>query len=246
MRLISILALLLIGIIWLNKGNLYHIISLKKNPAPLEKPDPSTYSVLVDEISYHREKLSKQYLHATSDSEKDQIIQSSSELLKLIMPAMMKCWHGTEWDFNGTAITPGEGKIACGYFVSIIMRDAGFDIQRIKLAQQPSQNILLTFLPKSDLEIKVGKNYSKYMDGVRAKQDGVYIIGLDKHVGFIVKTEQNLKFIHSGGIHKKVVTESEKKASSIRNSRYRVIGNLTENKELIMKWLMNEPLNTHS
>ncbi len=245
MRLISILLIALAGLTWLNWGKINGFIQQKLHPPAALKPDPETYAVLVGEISYHRNKLLVQYQSATHEAQREQVINSASELLNLLMPAMMKCWQGTPWDFNGTATIPGEGHIACGYFVSVIMRDAGFDVQRIKLAQQPSQNILRTFLPKKDLEIKVAKNYRKYMQAMRTKPDGIYIIGLDKHVGFIVKNQDNLEFIHSGGIHDKVINESEKSASSIRNSRYRVVGNLTQNKELIRKWLFNEPMPTH-
>lgn len=245
MRLLYILLLALAGLVWLNRAEIHRLVSKKDPPSISQKPDAATYSVLIDEIEYHRNKLAQQYSDAGSDQERDVILQSSSDLLSLIMPTMMKCWHGTPWDFNGMATTPGEGKIACGYFVSIIMKDAGFDVQRIQLAQQASQNILLTFLPKSALEIKVAANYSEYMDEIRHKQDGIYIIGLDKHVGFIVKTKDQLEFIHSGGEQDQVITEDQQHAASIRKSRYRVIGNITKNKELLKKWLLDEPFATH-
>lgn len=245
MRLVLILLLTLAGLIWLNRGNISDLINQKENVSASAKPDALTYSVFIDEATYHRQKLARQYINASNDQERDAVIQSSADFLLLIMPSMMKCWHGTPWDLNGMATTPGEGQIACGYFVSIIMRDAGFNINRIKLAQQASQNILRTFLPKSDLEIKVATDYSEYMERIRHKNDGIYIIGLDKHVGFIVKNNGTLEFIHSGGQQDQVVSEDQEHASSIRNSRYRVIGNITENKELIKKWLLNEPFITH-
>ena len=71
-------------------------------------------------------------------------------ILELMMPEMMRCWLGTPYDFNGTAEKPGDGKIACGYFVSTVIRDTGFRVNRFKFAQQPSENILRTFISSDD------------------------------------------------------------------------------------------------
>ncbi|RYD70663.1 MAG: hypothetical protein EOP53_25020, partial [Sphingobacteriales bacterium] len=45
-------------------------------------------------------------------------------------------WDGTVWDFNGTTRKPGEGSIACGYFITTILEDIGLKISRIKMAQE--------------------------------------------------------------------------------------------------------------
>ncbi|MEJ6572115.1 MAG: hypothetical protein QNL01_01005 [Akkermansiaceae bacterium] len=209
-------------------------------------PNPETYAVLVDEIDYHRKKLATQYRKAKNNAEREAVLVSTKNFLEITMPELMLCWLGTPWDYNGTASTPGDGKIACGYFVSTVMRDAGFEVQRIKLAQQPSQNILRTFLPRDQLQIKVGVDYEDYMQSVRNRQHGIYIIGLDQHVGFLVNNSKGLNFIHSGGVHSRVVTESRSEAKSIKDSRYRVIGNLTNNKDLIRRWLLRETFPTQS
>ncbi len=208
-------------------------------------PDPEAYAVTVAEIKAHRQQLADEYQQARTEEDRQKVIESARSLLDLTMPFLMRCWLGTPWDFNGTATEPGGGKIACGYFVSTIMRDAGFNVQRISLAQQPSQNIILTFLPRSKLHIKTATKYSDYMDIVRRKNHGIYIIGLDKHVGFLIYNDHGLQFMHSGGVLKKVVCETQQEAYAIEHSNYRVIGNLTANDQLIKKWLSNKPFPTH-
>ncbi|MBQ0151856.1 MAG: hypothetical protein KBS61_03055 [Chryseobacterium sp.] len=47
-------------------------------------------------------------------------------------------WEGTPWSFNGTTRIPKTGSIACGYFITNVLTDFGYDIKRIYLAQQPS------------------------------------------------------------------------------------------------------------
>lgn len=209
-------------------------------------PNPEAYAVLVGEIDYHREKLARQYRKARTDPEREAVLHSCRNFLEITMPELMMCWLGTPWDYNGTASTPGDGKVACGYFVSTVMRDAGFKVQRIKLAQQPSQNILRTFLPRDQLQIIVGADYHQFMQSIREGEPGIYIIGLDRHVGFLVNNAKGLKFIHSGGELHRVVAESELKATSIKDSNYRVIGNLTHNKDLIKRWLLRTRFPTRS
>ena len=68
------------------------------------------------------------------------------KLLEVLQTDIFPAWYGTTWDFNGISQTPGEGKIACGYFVSTCLRDAGFNVPRIRMAQQPSQRIIGQYL----------------------------------------------------------------------------------------------------
>ena len=98
----------------------------------------------------------------------------------------MQCWLGTPWDFNGTAHEPGTGKVACGYFVSSVLQDAGFRVEWAPLAQQASQNILRTFLSAEEMKIRVGMDYDRFLNEVLSSGRGIYIVGLDSHVAFLV------------------------------------------------------------
>ncbi len=208
-------------------------------------PDPIRYEDLKDKLASERQMLKSRFINALTAEEQDEILLESGKLLEVAMPELMRCWLGHPWDFNGTATVPGEGKIACGYFVSVIMRDAGFKVNRITLAQQPSQNIIRTFIPdKKDLAITSGIPYQEYVNSVESKYDGINIVGLDKHVAFIVIENGKLRFIHSGGLKKQVVDEDYQKAHSLEVSRYRVIGNITSNKSALLKWLLGDAFET--
>ena len=101
---------------------------------------------------------------------------------------------GHAWDFNGTAKGPGAGKIACGYFVATVLKDAGFQVDRYQLAQQPSQNILRSFLAKESCDLKVGVDYQAFASELEKREPGVYIVGLDTHVAFIVVSGDGFPF----------------------------------------------------
>jgi hypothetical protein len=76
---------------------------------------------------------------------KQQFIASDSlELLygRFIVDSIIPYWFGTKWNFYGTTEVPRNGSIACGYFVTTVLRDAGLRINRIKLAQAASEEMM--------------------------------------------------------------------------------------------------------
>ena len=159
---------------------------------------------------------------------------------------MMRCWLGTPWDFHGTAAKPGAGKIACGYFVSTVLRDAGFDLNRYTLAQQPSGNILKTFVPKSSCHLTSNKPYNEFVSELETFDPGIYIVGLDTHVAFIVKTPKDFRFIHSSGSHPYcVVDESRDEARVLKRSKWRILGNGTAQPKALRLWLKGSKVKIH-
>ena len=210
------------------------------------KPDAEKYFALVDQLKSQRERLRQEYLDASTNAQKQVILSNASYVLEETLPQMMRCWLGHDYDFNGTATVPGEGKIACGYFVSVIMRDAGFDINRIRVAQQPSQNIIRTFVnTKQNFEVKVGTPYDEYVDHLINNYEGIQIIGLDTHVAFVVIKDGELRYIHaSAGSARSVVDESKDQAYSLIHSNYRVISNISRNADVLRRWLLNDKFPT--
>lgn len=212
------------------------------SPKEAPKPDPKRYQKLISELAEKRLNLSDKYSRARTAREISDVVSESQQTLEQILPAMMSCWLGTPWDFNGICQTPGSGKIACGYFVSTILRDAGFSVERVRLAQQPSQWIIGTFLSKKMMTIRAGQNYDTFVDQAIERGPGIHIVGLDNHVAFVVIPESGgIRFIHSSGAHPFcVVDEDRSEAVSLQRSNYRVIGNLTRSPEVIHGWLVGQ------
>jgi hypothetical protein len=143
-------------------------------------------------------------------------------------------WVGTQWDYNGYTNEPGEGKmIACGYFVSTPLKHMGFNWNRYKLAQMYSMNIVET----------VCNDMTKYTDRptlineLKGLENNLYIVGLDSHVGMLLKTDTQLWFVHSNyyglsGPEKEVASMSQ--AFSDTESWY--VGTLLSDVN-IDKWL---------
>ncbi|GHC54065.1 hypothetical protein GCM10007100_20480 [Roseibacillus persicicus] len=206
---------------------------------PSPEPDPAKYRLMIAELAEQRAGLASRYSAAGDEEERRKIEDEARVLLEGVMPALMQCWLGTPWDFNGTSETPGEGTIACGYFVSTVLRDAGFRVERFRLAQQASQNIIATFLPRSEMHIRVSTPYQDFLEEVVSRGAGVRIVGLDNHVAFLVVSKDGtVRFIHSSGARPwAVVDEAQEQAKVLQASNYRVTGNLTGNREVLRNWL---------
>lgn len=206
-------------------------------------PDAARYEVLVEELGRWRGELSEKYKKAAGKEAKVEIERDARTILELVLPEMMRCWLGTPYDYEGTAEKPGGGVVACGYFVSTVLRDAGFRVNRYKLAQQPSENIMRTFLPAKKCELRVGMEYERYMEWVEGHEEGIYLIGLDTHVGFIVNRPGGMGFFHSSAIRGVgVVEESSAGAGALRRSRWRMLGGLSGEPEVIRKWLEGDKI----
>lgn len=215
-------------------------------PAALSapRPDPSKYRVLKRELEAQRRYLGAQYRSASTPAARQAIEQQARRTLETTLPAMMRCWLGTPWDFNGTAEGPGAGKIACGYFVATVLRDAGFKVDRYNLARQASGNILHSFLPKNACTRLVGKPYAEFVTTLAASEPGIYVIGLDSHVAFLVVARDGFRFIHSSGAKPWcVVDESSTEAAVLQRSNWRMFGNLSANPQVLKSWLNGTKIN---
>lgn len=214
-------------------------ILLTGKPKPV--PDTARYEVLVGELRRWRENLAQEYGRAGTAEQKAAVEGDARVILNMLLPEMMRCWVGTPYDFNGTAEKPGAERIACGYYVSTVIRDAGFRVNRYKLAQQPSENIMRTFLPGDACELRVGEDYGRYADWVERMEAGVYLIGMDTHVGFIVVRPDGMRFFHSSGARSVgVVEETRDDAWTLRKSSWRMLGHFTADPGVMRTWLSGE------
>ena len=205
------------------------------------QPDSKTYAVLTGELERWRLDLAKRHAAAKNDAERNVVENDARVILEQSLPAMMRCWLGTPWDFNGTATTPGKGRIACGYLVATVLKDAGFQVNRYELAQQPSEKILRTFLPKESCLLTIGKAYPAFAADVEKSQPGIYLVGLDTHVGFLIVRDNSFRMIHSSGSRPWcVVDESRDDAHVLEKSNWRMLGNLTADSQVVRRWLRAE------
>jgi hypothetical protein len=154
--------------------------------------------------------------------------ENKKRLTHFIADSLLPCWYGTPWDFNGTTQTPQTGAIACGYFVTTTLRDAGMKIDRVKLAQCASEQLVKTTC--TDLQRFSNRSLEDFVAAVKKNGFGLYITGLDNHTGFIYNDGREVYFIHSGVIAPRcALREKAIESVTLRNSKYRVVGRIVFN-----------------
>ena len=164
----------------------------------------------------------KQYEDTNDVEKKHQLLgMLYFAIVKSLVESIFPLWLGTPWDYNGTTQQPQQGEIACGYFVSTTLRDAGFKVERVKLAQQASMNIMKTVCDRET--ITVHKSVKKLIETVKTQGEGLYITGLSDHVGYILYWKGNVEFCHSFG---KVLWEDAAISPKLNSSRFLSTGRI--------------------
>ena len=174
-------------------------------------------------------------------------MRARETLTQSISAEIFPFWYGTPWDFNGTTEVPQQGKIACGYFVSTVLRDSGWRVQRVRLAQQASENIILSLT--NDPYVKRFRRVpvSDFVSAVKKWGTGIYVVGLDIHIGFIVNTGGEVYFIHASYVEPYVVVREKAIESKIlADSHYRVLGRISADDLFIKKWLLKQEVVTRT
>lgn len=200
----------------------------------------NTYTAICDRLEAKRKSLATELKSATTKDAKAKIYERARQLLiTTLSDSMFVCWYGTQWDFNGITTTPREGKIACGYFVTTLVQDAGFDIQRAALAQCASQSMINTLCPAADVKVITGGQVAKVKEHILSKDDGIFLLGLDTHTGFAVKKGNDIRVVHSNyniGTDG-VMSEPFDGATVINYNNYFVIGDFLNSDSTLEKWI---------
>ncbi len=155
-------------------------------------------------------------------------------LFQFLDKDMPDYWDETKWSFGGVSRTPGEGEIACGYFVTTLLKDMGFEIDRIRLAQAPSS----VMIKELTTDIKIANSLDTTLEHIKnGPKNSIYIIGLDFHTGFVSHSDAGTFFIHSNYIGSEgVVKEEAATSKSLLRNKYFMVGNLTSNTDFIQNW----------
>ncbi|MGC4104581.1 hypothetical protein [Ferruginibacter sp.] len=155
-----------------------------------------------------------------------------------VVQTIIPSWIGTPWSFNGTSETPQQGSIACGYFVTTILRDAGLSLARIKLAQCASEQMILALVQSRYVQHFSNVNMDSFLQAIQQQGYGLYIVGLDNHTGFIYNDGSTVYFIHSTFVGTRNV-QYEPAADSyvLRQSKYKVLGKISADEKVLNRWI---------
>lgn len=191
--------------------------------------DTRNYKFELDSIRINLSQLKKQ--HATHAELKQAFV-------KAMYSKIFPYWYGTKWDFNGTTQLPQQGSIACGYFVTTTLQQAGVSINRVKMAQCASEEMIRSLVSKKNIFHLSGISLQEFKTKLKKLGNGLYIIGLDNHTGYIYVSDQEDYFIHaSGWFPFKVVRQKLEESDVIGRSKYRVVGKISDDIFFLSNWI---------
>ncbi len=204
---------------------------------------PTPYTTLKQRIEADRLRFTARYASADSADRIAVVDSARNYLFDRITLDIIPAWYGTPWDFNGTTRTPGTGTIACGYFVNTVLQDAGFKLPRIKWSQMAAEPITVKLCHR--IKRFRDRPVSDVVTYIQTQGDGLYKVGLDNHVGFIVARNGIVRFVHSNYYQREVGVMSEPLDGNnpLAHSRYRIVGSVLGD-ALVIAWITGQDLNT--
>lgn len=175
-------------------------------------------------IAKTQEQLGARYAGAGAEAARAAVrAEARAYLLAAIVGEIFPAWLGMPWGLgpNSTATRPHQPgmTVACGYFVAAVLENAGLRLSsRFKFAQAPALTV------QEALAEKVHRFYSIPGEELAAKiaalGEGLYIIGLNIHIGFVVVDGRGVRLVHASYTDGQVVTDEPlASAAAIANSR---------------------------
>ncbi|MCC3159609.1 hypothetical protein LJ737_20375 [Hymenobacter sp. 15J16-1T3B] len=212
-----------------------------KAPAAFSAP---AYQATLRSFAARRARLAAEYRRAAAAPERAQCLQRARELfLTSLDSAIFPAWEGTPWAFYGQSWAPQRGTIACGYFVTTTLHDAGLRLQRSLLAKQASEVIIKNLTDEGHIHRYRGLDQREFVRQVQGLGPGLYVLGLDFHAGFLrVHDNGSVQMVHSSYLGPATVVREAADAAEALASEYRVVGKVSADDRLLRAWLLQQPL----
>lgn len=212
----------------------------------LSNPPYISYDHTLAAVKEELTELKGKFHRSQTPNEKTNLLNNAAKtLIRILYDQLFPYWYGTPWDFYGMSTFPQEGEIACGYFVSTLLEDAGIKVERIKMAQQASEHIIQSLVSEEYIRRYRHVPIEDFIYSVKEWGTGVYVVGLDNHVGFILNHDDVISFIHSSYVYPvKVVNETAENSIVLAYSDYRILGKLTADETFLTKWLEGKRFKT--
>ena len=206
---------------------------------------PEVYEALKRSLGAERRALQAAWrLSPDGEAQAAVLAEARAVVFDALVHGLIPAWEGTPWDFNGTSEVPGEGLIACGYFVSTILRDAGFNVERYRLAQQAAERIVLTLATPEGTWRSRGASAAGALRLLPAA-DALYVVGLDCHVGFLVAEGGAFRWCDASYVDPVAVACQDPPEAASFRSHYRVMGDVLHD-DLLRAWLTDRPIRTRT
>ncbi len=216
-------------------------------PAALVPFSAPAYRATLQHFEARRRHLAARYRGAGTAARRAACLRSARKLLLTELDStIFPAWEGTDWAFYGTTWEPRRGSIACGYFVTTTLHDAGLRLQRTVLAKQTSETIIKNLTSEAHITRYRGLSQAEFVAQARAQGPGLYVLGLDFHAAFLrVREGGATQMVHSSFLGTGAVVREAAESSAALSSNYRVLGKVSADEVFLRHWLLGEALAVH-
>jgi hypothetical protein len=212
----------------------------QNSPGPAKKPEPAanTTGATIQNYDRCKKKVAAARFDYAQKWPAMSMVDKQKAFTTTVAEVILPQWMGTPWNFYGTTEIPGQGTIACGYFVTTTLRDAGVGLARIKLAQCASEQMIRTLVQAKYIQRFSNVPMEQFLKAIRQQGYGLYITGLDSHTGFLYNDGTEIYFIHSNYTGTRCVIK-EKAATSLvlTASKYKVTGKISADEKVLEGWV---------
>lgn len=214
--------------------------------------DAAAYRASLARIERQRRALARELRAAAGDAERAAIRRRARRIaLAALDREVFPAWMGTPWGMgpDSLATEPHQPhhRVGCSAFVVAALEDIGLRFaRRTEFVRAPALYIQQSLAPASrDLHRYSNIAPDLFAEKVRSLGDGLYLIGLRNHIGFIRVAGGRAEMIHAGASGSKTVQrEPLAIAPSViasRPSGYFVTPVLADDR-LVDYWLLGRPV----
>ena len=204
----------------------------------------TAYRATLHSFDLRRAELAARYQRATTPAARTKCLANARELwLTALDSTVFPAWEGTPWGFYGQSWEPRQGSIACGYFVTTALHHTGLRLQRTLLAKQAATVIIRNLTTEAHMHRYRGLSQAAFVQEMRRLGPGLYVLGLDYHVGFLrVREGGAVQMVHSSYTGAGGVVREAADSSPALESQARVVGKISDDTALLRAWLLGTPL----
>jgi hypothetical protein len=165
-------------------------------------------------LEARRAALADRYAHARGDAARAAVLADASAAFLDAVDELVAPWLGTPWGLgtNSTARRPHEPgmTVGCSYFVTSILQGAGVALDnRYHFAQAAALHIQRSLVGagRAGIHRFLSVPPAELAPKLAALGDGLYLIGLSNHVGFVIVRGADVRFVHASYTNDRAVSD---------------------------------------
>jgi hypothetical protein len=165
-------------------------------------------------LEARRTELADRYARARAADARAVVLADASAAFLDAVDDLVAPWMGTPWGLgtNSTARRPHEPgmTVGCSYFVTSILQGAGVALDnRYHFAQAAALHIQRSLVGagRAGIHRFLSIPPAELAPKIAALGDGLYLIGLSNHVGFVIVRGAGVRFVHASYTNDRAVSD---------------------------------------